>query len=158
MSVSFKLVPIAKSNHDLVREIYADAIFSKGLDLYNKDQIDSWAALAFLPGFLDTSLNEGKGWLLTLGNDAEAFALRYPSNRLALLYCRGRSSRKGLATFLLCKIEQDAKQEQVRILYTEASLFSYPLFKKHGWIEKSIEEIQIAGVDFLRYRMLKILV
>ncbi len=157
MGVSFDLIPITNSKHKLVREIYADAIYSQGLEFYNHDQMDAWAALAYLPGVLDRTLSEGKGWLVQIGNNTEAFAVRFPSNRLALLYCRGRSSRKGFATHLLSKIEHDARQEGIRTLYTEASFFSYPLLLKHNWIYTSMEEIKIAELAFLRYRMLKTL-
>ena len=157
MEVSFYLIPITNSKHRLVREIYADAICSQGLQLYNQDQIDAWSGLAFLPGVLDGPLNKGTGWLLNIGNVSEAFAIRYPTHRLALLYCRGRSSRKGYATNLLKKIEQDARDQGVKTLYTEASLFSCRLLLQHDWICKSVEEIKIAGVSFLIYRMFKIL-
>ena len=155
MGVSFHLIPITNSEHRVVKEIYADAICSIGLELYNQDQINAWSALAFLPGVFDEPLNEGKGWLLKIGNNEEAFAIRYPSNRLALLYCRGRSSRKGYATNLLKQIERDARKEEIKTLYTEASLFSYPLLLKSGWNKQSIEEILIGGVTFTRYRMFK---
>ena len=155
MEVSFHLIPIQNSNHRLVREIYADAICSQGLELYNQDQIDAWSALAFLPGVLDEPLNKGTGWFVNIGNDSEAFAIRYPTNRLALLYCRGRSARKGYATNLLIQIEHDAREQGIKILYTEASLFSYLLLLKHEWTCKSVDEIKIAGVSFLIYRMFK---
>ena len=81
--------------------------------------------------------------------------MRYPANRLALLYCRGRSSRKGFATKLLNKIELDTSCEGIDVLFTEASLISYPLFLRNGWLKDSVENILIAGVSFDRYRMSK---
>ena len=88
-------------------------------------------------------------------NKIEAFALRYPSDRLALLYCRGRSSRKGYANMLLDQIESDSFEQGITLITTEASLFSYSLLLRRGWIEKSIETIEIAGIDFDRYLMFK---
>ncbi len=85
----------------------------------------------------------------------EAFALKYPHNRLALLYCRGRSSRQGHATALLHQIEEDTLKYRPINLKTEASLCSYQLLLRHGWKIISPEEIQIGGVHFSRYLMEK---
>ena len=51
-----------------------------------------WTNLAWLPGLLDRTFEEGQGWVS--GVD-EGFAIRHPANRLSMLYCRGRSSRQG---------------------------------------------------------------
>ena len=64
MALSYDLRELRNSDHFVVREIYADAICSQGLEFYNQDQINAWSALAFLPGVLDRSLNEGNGWLI----------------------------------------------------------------------------------------------
>ncbi len=155
MEASVKLVPLTKANFDDVRDIYRDAICSQGLAFYNKDQIEAWAALASLPGVLDRSLKEGQGWLIRKNYQNEAFAVRYPVDRLALLYCRGRSARHGFATRLLFQIESDAFREGIDTLRTEASLFSYRLLLKYGWIVDSCERIKIGGIDFCRYQMFK---
>ena len=150
-----RLRPLTKTDHFVVREIYADAIESQGGGLYSPVQISAWAALAWLPGVLDRPLIEGRGWLSLENDEVEAFALRYPSDRLALLYCRGRSARCGHATALLEQVEAEALQEEQTILVTEASLCSHPLLLKWGWIEMAKEVIQIGGVSFDRYRMAK---
>ena len=138
----------------LLREIYADAIESQASELYSDQQVKSWAALAWLPGVLDQTLMEGSGWIS--GGDA-AFAIRYPPDRLALLYCRGRAARQGHGKALLDRIEADAMADGVTCLCTEASQFSRPLFERRGWRLIAPETITIAGVPFERYRMHKAL-
>ncbi len=125
--------------------------------MYTEEQIQAWSALAYLPGVLDKPLKHGVGWVSCVDKKIEAFALKYPTNRLALLYCRGRSSRKGHATALLHQIEEDTCQERPINLKTEASLCSYPLLLRHGWRIIAPEEIQIGGVHFSRYLMEKTL-
>ena len=85
---------VSPADHNLLREIYADAIETQAPALYTRDQVQAWAALAWLPGVLDRTLSDGVGWIS--GAD-EAFAMRYPEDRLALLYCRGRAARQGHA-------------------------------------------------------------
>ena len=155
VSCTFSIRPLKRSDHDVIRDVYTDAVLSQGPLFYNTEQITAWASLAALPGILDRSLDEGIGWVVVDQKTIEAFAIRYPSNHLDLLYCRGRSSRKGYATTLIKKIEFDANQEGIKTLFTEASLFSYSLLLNCGWQQQAIDQIQIAGVSFYRYRMFK---
>ncbi len=155
MHRTFELRSIRNTDYLCVRDVYADSIHSQGGTLYSNDQLQAWSSLASLPGIFDRALEEGKGWLIVQKNVAEAFAIRFPLDRLALLYCRGRSTRQGFATMLLERVELDALEEKVEILFTEASLFSYPLLLKCGWINQSLEKIKIAGIPFDRYRMYK---
>ena len=152
-SVHLRLIN-REDNSDL-RDVYVDSIQSQAPSFYSNSQIEAWAALANLPSFFERPFDEGRGWALLKRNKIEAFALRYPLDRLALLYCRGRSSRKGFANMLLERIEFDCAEEGIKLLSTEASLLSYSLLIRRGWEEKSIERIEIAGISFDRYRMFK---
>ena len=139
----------------VLREVYEDAIRTCDKSLYSQEQIDAWSALAYLPGVLDKPLKNGFGWVSCVYKTIEAFALKYPHNRLALLYCRGRQSRQGHASALLHQIEEDTLKDRPINLKTEASLCSYQLLLRHGWKIISPEEIQIGGVHFSRYLMEK---
>ena len=141
---------IQERDHPLLREIYADAVESQAPGQYSADQVRAWASLAWLPGVLDRTFAEGSGWISGVG---EAFAIRYPSDRLALLYCRGRSAGCGHATALLNRLEADALRERISVLHTEASQLSRPLLERRGWRLVAPEFITIAGVSFERYRM-----
>ncbi len=149
------LRPLQSSDQIVLREVYEDAICTAANSFYSQEQIDAWSGLAYLPGVLDKPLNEGKGWASCVDSVIEAFAVKYPKDRLALLYCRGRSSRQGHATDLLNKIDEDAQEDEIMRLSTEASLFSYQLFLSHGWKTISPETIKIGGVIFCRYLMEK---
>ena len=155
MNSSHRLRPFTTDDQLVAREIYADAVQSQAGVLYSADQISAWMALAWLPGVLDRPLREGRGWVCTIDGEVEAFALRYPVDRLALLYCRGRSSRGGLATVLIHQVEAEARAEGLMHLVTEASLCSFPLLLRCGWTLESAQSIEIGGVAFERYSMFK---
>ena len=155
MLSSEQLQPLRSSDCLAVREVYADAIESQGEIFYTKKQIQAWAALAWLPGILDPPLFHGRGWKSLENEDIAAFAVRYPLDRLALLYCRGCFCRRGHASLLLDHVEQEACDEGQTRLVTEASLFSYPLLLGRGWKYISSEKIEIGGVSFERYLMEK---
>ena len=154
---SDQLQPLRSSDFIAVREVYADAIESQGEDVYTKQQTRAWASLAWLPGVLDRPLSEGIGWISLEKKLVVAFAVRYPFDRLALLYCRGQYARRGHASLLLDQVEKEACDEGQTRLVTEASRFSYPLLLRRGWVLTAIEQIQIGGVSFERYLMERIL-
>ena len=156
-SLNRYLRPCEISDEIALREVYEDAIRTCDKSLYSQEQIEAWSALAYLPGILDKPLTQGVGWVSCVDTTIEAFALKYPHNRLALLYCRGRSSRQGHATALLHQIEKDTLKDRPITLQTEASLCSYQLLLRHGWKIVAPEEIQIGGVHFSRYLMKKTL-
>ena len=151
------LRPITNKDQLDLKKVYFDSIESIDANLYNKDQKRAWSSQAWKnPNFLHT-INKGKGWLI---NDKEiiiAFASRYPKNRIALFYCKGKYQRKGYGSKLLYKLEDEAMNEGLDILYTEASLISYKLFLKHNWEIKSKEKVMINNKFFERYKMIKIL-
>ena len=157
ISLNRYLRPCESSDEIALREVYEDAIRAIDKSLYSQEQIEAWSALAYLPGILDKPLKLGVGWVSCVNQTIEAFALKYPHNRLALLYCRGRSSRQGHATALLNQIEEDTLTDRPITLKTEASLCSYQLLLRHGWTIIAPEEIQIGGVHFSRYLMDKTL-
>ena len=136
-----------------VRDVYLDAVESTAPVLYTPDQVQAWRSVALLPGILEVPLRQGYGLVSTGYAGIEAFAVLHPTDRLALLYCRGRSSRQGRAGSLMDAIEAEALRRGCRQLRTEASLISCPLLERRGWSVLAEERIQIAGVLFKRYRM-----
>ena len=145
---------IQPTDSALLREIYVDAIQTQAAQAYSPDQIRAWANLAWLPGLLDRILEEGQGWISGID---DGFAIRYPSNRLSMLYCRGRSSRQGHGTALVQAIECDAQRVGIKRLQTEASLLSLPMLEQRGWMMLTPEPFTIAGVPFVRFQMEKTL-
>ncbi len=146
--------PIEPTDSLLLREIYVDAIQTQAAPAYSPDQIRAWANLAWLPGLLDRALEEGQGWISGIN---DGFAIRYPANRLSMLYCRGRSSRQGHGSALVQAIESDAQRMGIQRLQTEASFLSRPMLEQRGWTMIAPEQFMIAGVSFVRFQMEKAL-
>ena len=137
-------------------EVYADAVRTLATPLYRPEQIQAWAAYPHSHTAVREALGRGVGLVGTTADRpsaVEAFALLDPRDRLALLYCRGRSSRKGLATGLVRSLEAHARRAGQTRLRTEASQLSRPLLERLGWQVDQEERILFAGEPFLRWRM-----
>ena len=151
------LRPITNKDQLELKKVYFDSIQSIDERIYTKDQKRAWSRQAWENSDFEKSIIQGNGWLINDNKKIIAFASRYPNNRIALFYCKGKSQRKGYGSKLLYKLEDEAKNEGLDLLYTEASLISYKLFLKHNWEIKSKEKVIINNKFFERYKMIKIL-
>jgi len=140
-----------------LKKVYFDSIQSLDEKIYSKEQKRAWCSQAWDNPNFDKSISKGKGWLLSENGIIVAFATRYPSNRIALFYCKGKFQRKGCGSKLLHKLEIDAKKEGLDSLSTEASLISYELFLKNEWEIIRKEKVTINNIYFERYKMIKII-
>tara|TARA_Y100000991_G_scaffold188211_1_gene153525 strand:+ start:131 stop:613 length:483 start_codon:yes stop_codon:yes gene_type:complete len=152
------LKQITKKDQLDLKKLYFNSIISIDERIYSLEQKRAWASQAWNNKNFDLSINEGKGWLIKNNEEIIAFALRHPSNRIALLYCKGDSQRKGYGTKLLHKLEMEAKDEGHSFLSTEASLISYKLFLRNKWEIIRKEKIIINNIIFERYKMIKNLI
>lgn len=140
-----------------LKKVYFDSIQSIDERIYNKDQKRAWSSQAWQNPNFENSINKGNGWLINHKDTIIAFASRYPKNRIALFYCKGKYQRKGYGSRLIYKLEDEAKKEGLNNIYTEASLISFRLFLKHNWEIISKEKTIINNKFFVRYKMSKIL-
>ena len=148
---------ITNKDQQELKKVYFDSIQSLDEKIYSQEQKRAWSSQAWNNPNFDKSIIKGKGWLLTKKGIIIAFAIRYPSNRIALFYCKGKFQRKGCGSKLLNKLEVEAKKESLYSLSTEASLISYKLFLKNQWKINSKEKVNINNILFERYKMSKII-
>jgi len=138
-----------------LKKVYFDSIQSLNEKIYSQEQKRAWSCQAWNNPNFDKSIIKGKGWILSERGLTIAFATRYPNNRIALFYCKGEFQRKGFGSKLLKRVEDEAKNEGLNFLLTEASLISYKLFLKKGWEIIRKEKVTINNIFFERYKMIK---
>ena len=140
-----------------LKSVYFDSIQSLDEKIYSQEQKRAWSSQAWDNPNFEKSITKGKGWLLSEKGIIVAFATRYPINRIALFYCKSKFQRKGCGSKLLHKLEDEAKNEGLDYLSTEASLISYGLFLKNKWKIIRKEKVTINNIFFERYKMIKII-
>jgi len=138
-----------------LKKVFFDSIQSLDEQIYSKEQKRAWASQAWDNPNFNYAVTKGNGWLLSEKGIIVGFATRYPKNRIALFYCKGKFQRKGCGTLLLHKLEDEAKKEGLRSLSTEASLISFELFLKNDWKINRKEIVTINNIFFERYKMTK---
>ena len=140
-----------------LKKVYFDSIQSLDEKIYSQEQKRAWSSQAWDNPNFEKSIIKGKGWLLSKDGIIVAFATRYPNDRIALFYCRGKFQRQGCGSRLLHILEDEAKKEGLESLSTEASLISYALFQKNEWEIIRKEKVTINNIFFERYKMVKII-
>mgnify|MGYP001414467995 CR=1 FL=1 len=138
-----------------LKRIYFDSIQSIDEKIYNKEQKLAWSSQAWINLEFHKSITRGKGFIMEFLNKEIGFAIRYPKNKLSLLYVRGNFRRKGIGNILINAIEEEAFNEGISSLHTDASLLSYELFLKNNWKKIRKEKIIIQNIQFSRYKMFK---
>ena len=88
-----------------LKKVYFDSIQSLDEKIYCQEQKNAWSSQAWDNPNFDKSITKGKGWLLSEKGIIIAFATRYPSNKIALFYCKSKFQRKGYGSKLLHKVE-----------------------------------------------------
>ena len=149
------LKQITKKDQLDLKKLYFNSIISIDEKIYSIKQKRAWASQAWNNKNFDLSILDGKGWLIKKNEEIIAFATRYPRNRIALLYCKSDSQRKGYGTRLIHKLEMEAIEDGQNFLLTEASLISYKLFLRNKWEIIRKEKIIINNIIFERYKMIK---
>jgi len=139
----------------ILKRIYFDSIQSIDEKIYNKEQKLAWSSQAWINQEFHKSITKGKGFIAEDLNKEIGFAIRYPNNKLSLLYVRGNFRRKGIGNILIKAIEKEAFKEGISSIETDASLLSYKLFLKNNWKKISKEKIIIQNIQFCRYKMFK---
>ena len=142
----------------VLKSIYFDSIISIDNKFYNSEQKFAWSSQAWENPEFENAIKYGDGWVLEENSYLKGFAIRYPKDKLSLLYCRNNSKRKGNGTILLNKIEYEAKKDKISVIKTEASLISYKLLLKNNWEIIREENIFIKNINFVRYKMVKKLI
>ena len=145
---------VAKDQIDILK-IYFNSINSINENIYSKNQKMAWSSQSWMNVEFRKTLSDGKGWILEKNSNKIAFAIRYPEDKLSLLYCSENNQRKGYGTTLLKRTEEDAISEGISLLKTEASLISYKLLLKYNWNIIHKEKIIINEEIFYRYKMQK---
>jgi len=138
-----------------LKKVYFKSILSIDKNIYSQEQKRAWSSQAWNNSNFNKSITKGRGWLLSKKGIIIAFATRYPTDRIALFYCKGKFQRKGYGFKLLQKLEDEAKKEGLNSLSTEASLISYELFLKNEWKIIRKEKVIINKIFFERYKMTK---
>ena len=140
---------------DALAEVYRDAARNLGTQAYTSEQARVWAMHPEDVEEFRATLSEGVTVCAVVDDSPVAFGQMHPADHIAYLYCHSAHARRGYATAILAKLEQQAAAGGVDALRVEASCVAKPFFEKAGYHVVEEERPMRHGVAFLRYKMAK---
>ncbi|MBO0695247.1 MAG: GNAT family N-acetyltransferase [Verrucomicrobia bacterium] len=83
------------------------------------------------------------------------FAELENNGHIGAVYVHADYQRKGIASALLKKVEEEAVARGANCLLTDASVTARPFFAKHGFEIVATQDVEYRGQIFRNYRMCK---
>jgi len=141
----------------LLARLFTDTVHAIDGGEYSPEQLAAWA-----PDPPDIGLWRVRlAGLITFVAEEDslvaAFATFDPDGHLDHLYVRKDRQRKGIATALCHRIEQEARSRGVRRIYTEASITARPFFERAGYRAIAPQTVERNGTLLTNIRMEKFL-
>jgi len=127
---------------EAISDLYRNSVTEIGIERYSQAEVEAWASYADEIEELRHRLAEGLTLIAECGGRMAAFGQLKPANRVEFLYTLKDFSRMGIATLLYGRLEEAAVASGSRVLHTDASRISRPLFEKMGFflVEAVVEE------------------
>lgn len=142
---------------EALAEVYRDAARNLGREGYTEEQTAVWALYPENLESFRAALSEGLTLCAEVGGAPVAFGQLHPNDHIAYLYCHSAHARRGYASMILVHLEDHAASQGVNLLRVEASRVARPLFQRAGYHVVEEERPVRYGVEFVRYRMEKVL-
>jgi len=127
---------------EAISDLYRNSVTEIGIERYSQAEVEAWASYADEIEELRHRLAEGLTLIAECRGRMAAFGQLKPANRVEFLYTLKDFSRMGIATLLYGRLEEAAVASGSRVLHTDASRISRPLFEKMGFflVEAVVEE------------------
>lgn len=140
---------------EALAHLYRDAVQHRGPSAYTPEQVRAWARYPEDLGAFRAALAQGLT-LCAMQDDAPVtFGQLYPVNHIAYLYCVSAHARRGYASAILSRLEDQARLSGVSTLHVEASAVARPFFARFGYRVIEEERPWRHGVEILRFKMKK---
>ena len=127
---------------EAISDLYRKSVTEIGIERYSRAEVEAWASYADEIEELRHRLAEGLTLIAECNGRTAAFGQLKPANRVEFLYTLKEFSRMGIATLIYRRLEEAAIAAGSRVLHTDASRISRPLFEKMGFflVEAVVEE------------------
>lgn len=142
---------------ELLAEVYRDAVLNLGPQGYTAEQTRVWAMHPEDLEEFRAGLSEGLTICAVVDDSPVAFGQINPPDHIAYLYCHSGHARSGYASAILAKLEDQAVLNRITPLRVEASCVARPFLERHGYRVVEEERPVRHGVEFLRFKMQKVL-
>ena len=140
-----------------IYRLFYDTVHQVNRADYSQGQVDAWAPQEMDQARWEASLAAHETWVAWSGGRIAGFGDLGENGYLDRLYVQKDFLRQGVASAILRQLEQSARQQGCRRVYTEASVTARPFFAHWGYRVVKKQEKPLRGQVFINFVMEKIL-
>lgn len=145
-----------KKDIPAIKELFRSTILSVNLKDYTPEQVGCWAARGEDASLWEECINE-QYFILAEKNDIIlGFDALKLSGYLNSMFVHKDYQGKGVASFLLKKIEEYARLKDISEITADVSITAQPFFSKKGYVILKKQTVCI-GISMTNYKMSKVL-
>ena len=136
-------------------DIFTGTIYSTCKNDYSKSQLDAWAASAEKKDLWLQRIRNQYFIVAEQNNMITGFASLEKGEYIDVLFIHKDHIKKGIATLLYKKIEQEAIKNNREVIITHASKTAVPFFTSQGFkiVKENLNILK--GIEIINYRMKK---
>ncbi|NEZ45182.1 GNAT family N-acetyltransferase [Paenibacillus alvei] len=143
---------------DQLVALFYDTVHTVNAKDYTAAQLQAWAPADEQEEKLarwTESLSQHLTYVAIRDNELIGFSDMAADGYLDRLYVHKDAQRQGVATALLSKLEQQARNLGLDEMRTDASITARPFFERHGFCMIQAQTVKRRGIDLVNYKMSK---
>ncbi|MGB6430642.1 MAG: GNAT family N-acetyltransferase [Candidatus Acidiferrales bacterium] len=133
--------------------VFTESVHAIGAKDYSPEQLAAWAPEPPDTEYWRSQLSRLTGFVAELDSDVVGFVTFSLDGHIHHLYVHSLHQRRGVASALYWRVEEEALASGVRRIFTEASITARPFFERVGFHVVAPQEVVRRGVGLTNYRM-----
>jgi putative acetyltransferase len=145
------------SDTKAIMNLFYNTIHEINIGDYTQEQVDAWAPKNMDYEVWHKRLQDKLPYIAENDGEIVGFGELESDGHIDCFYCHSKYQRKGIGSKLLNYIENTAKLQGIKRLYTEASITAKPFFENKGFSLVREQQVERRGVWLKNYVMEKYL-
>ena len=154
-SPSITIRPYGVTDAAALTNLFRSSVREVASQDYTASQIRAWAPDEIDAVQFGRRCEAKSTWVAEIQGRIAGFSDLEPDGHIDMLYVHPDFVRRGVARALLEHLEEAARTNALRRLYTEASLTARPVFEAMGFRMVAPQTVTIRGESMTNYRMEK---
>lgn len=141
----------------MLARLFAETVRAINAADYSPQQVEAWAGD---PPDMERWRGRLSGRIVFVAehnSEIVGFSTFEPNGHLDHLYVHHRFQRRGVASGLLGRVEEEAVSRGIHHIFTEASITARPFFERAGFRVIAPQSVAVKEISFLNYLMEKLL-
>lgn len=145
------------SDTEEIMKLFYNTVHEINIQDYTHEQVNAWASENMDYEVWHNRLQTKLPYIAEDNGEIVGFGELEADGHIDCFYCHSKYQKKGIGSKLLSHIENTAKSQGIKRLYTEASITAKPFFQSKGFCIVREQQVERRGVTFKNYLMEKYL-